>query len=156
MSEVRKYRVINRLTQLALNGTGMRVEDALNRADAGLRTLQPGFEKTLEQVIGQMAADFGPAAGMRRDEADFTDLYGLALRVIDASLGAPTSGVDQAAHSLCDLVDRCSQEARWDWPAIEVHIASLNLLLVSRTLSPDGREAVLTGLQKVSRGKDAA
>ena len=38
------------------------------------------------------------------------------------------SGLDDAARAFCDLADICSEVGRWDWPAVDVHIAALHML----------------------------
>ncbi len=150
MTDVRKYRVKTRLNSTVFDGKGLMARDALKQAEAGIETLREDLEGALAESIRDIVEAFGPNADNREDQ-DPTALYVCGLAVIDACAIAPASGLDKVAHSLCTLADSFGTHGRWDWPSVDVHIATLQLLYSDRTLSPAARSTVLAGLAEVNR-----
>jgi hypothetical protein len=150
MSMVRKFRAPNRLSMLVRASGGVMAKDALAAADAALEPLRAESLAVLDAALAEIEARFGKPAAATRGEAAFQDLYTLALRIIDVSGFLPGSCVDQAAISLCALVDNCAEAKSWRWDAIDVHLNALRLLRTT-DLNPEQRRAVIEGLNKVSQ-----
>ena len=150
MSVVRKFRAPNRLSMLIKASGGVMAKDALEAADAALEPLRAPSLAILDAAIAEIDSRFGKTAAATRGGETFQDLYALALKIIDVSGFLPGSCVDQAAISLCALVDHCSEAGAWRWDAIDVHVNALRLLR-SADLTPDQRRAVIDGLNKVSQ-----
>lgn len=160
MTPVRKLRVRNRLGAMILDGSGVSFARATAQAEKALEAMRPGLMVSLREQIEGLAGRYGEIAGAGRDGADFMAVYNDVMAIIDLSAAAPGAGVDQAAHSLCDVIDRCAMADRWDWPAVEVHISALQLLASEAPLDAAARQGMLDGLTKVARkaaaGRDAA
>jgi len=150
MTDVRKYRVKTRLNTTVFDGKGLMARDALKQAEAGIETLRDELESALAESIREIVEAFGPGAE-NREAQDPTSLYVCGLAVIDACAIVPASGLDKVAHSLCTLADSFVTNGRWDWPSVDVHIATLQLLYSDRTLSTAARNTVLAGLAEVNR-----
>ena len=147
---VRKFRAPNRLSMLVRANGGVMAKDALAAADAALEPLRAESLGVLDAALAEIEGQFGKTAAATRASAAYQDLYTLALRIIDVSGFLPGSCVDQAAISLCALVDNCAEAGGWRWDAIDVHINALRLLRTA-DLSPEQRRAVIDGLNKVSQ-----
>ncbi|MBO9708210.1 MAG: chemotaxis protein CheE [Caulobacter sp.] len=147
---VRKFRPPNRLSMLVKASGGKRVKEALEAADAALEPLRAPSLAILDAALADIEARFGPAAGAGREGEGFQDLYALSLRIIDVAGFLPESSVDQAAVSLCALVDHCAEAGAWRWDAVDVHVHALRLLR-GGALEPDQRKAMIEGLNKVSQ-----
>jgi hypothetical protein len=150
VTEARKYRVKTRLNTLAFDGKGLMARDALMQAEAGVESMREALEETLADSVREIVEVFGPGAPDREGQ-DPMSLYVFGLAVIDACAIAPESGLDKVAHSLCTLADSFGSSERWDWQAVDVHIATLQLLHSDRTLSAAARNTVLAGLAEVNR-----
>lgn len=149
MSKVRKFKVKTKLSTVALRG-GITAAEALSRADEALDPYRGEALVVIDALLGEMAARFGPGAAGREVE-DLEDLYMLASRVIDASIGLSEAGVDRTAHALCTLVDLSLENGVRDWEAIEVHIEALRLLRRhGHSFSPAEQDRVLDGLKTVT------
>ncbi|MGR4864943.1 chemotaxis protein CheE [Caulobacter sp. LARHSG274] len=150
MSVVRKFRAPNRLSALVKAGGGKLAKDALAAADAAMEPLRAPSLAVLDAALAEIDRRFGQSAASARNAEAHATLYALALRIIDVSGFLPGSCVDQAAISLCALVDGCAEAGVWRWDAVDVHIHALRLLRTSG-LTPDQRRAVIQGLNKVSQ-----
>jgi len=146
---VRKFRPQNRIRALAFAGSGLLAKDAIASAQAGLETLRGAATETVLATIAEMERRFGSRVA-DRDGAEPMGLYGLAATIIDASSCLPEACLDEAAKSLCDLVDQCAEAGAWNWPAVDVHIATLQLLSSQTSLSRDERKKIISGLAAVN------
>ena len=148
MSEVRIFRVPNKLGHKILKTGGMKAMEALAR---GKRALDDMREPSLAQInglISEIVRVYSRAS--RKGDEDFQELYQLASRIIDSAAPVSELEIDRAAFHLCELVDRCAGLGRWDWPAIDVHIDALQLLrLDGGKLPPEARAQIFLGLKKI-------
>ena len=72
-----------------------------------------------------------------------------AVRLIGLPNLCGLDALENAAHSLCDLLDRLITTGKWDRDGVEVHIKAHRLL---RSLPPEAAaaaEPILDGLRKV-------
>lgn len=149
MSSVKMFRVPNRIGRIALGNGGVTARDAIKAADAAVDGVRPQFLETMDKALREIELRFGPAAGSR-DAEPLRDLYELALRIVDMSLGLPDSGVDEAARALCELADRCIARSVNHWEAIDLHLQALHLLRAhGQSFTAEQRDHVLVGLKQV-------
>ncbi|MEJ0058817.1 MAG: hypothetical protein WDM79_04165 [Terricaulis sp.] len=76
---------------------------------------------------------------------DTEQVYELAVFVLDIA-GIYMPALCRAAHSLCELVHRMKAAGKWDWPAIDVHVSAMRLLLEMKEGSDASAKVVLDGL----------
>ena len=144
---VRFRKRTNSLAAMVDNPNGMRVEDALRKADTNLESikdiLQVEVEKNLDELIGLL-----DGAATRPDANVLNDAY---LRSNQVSGMAGTAGLaplGQAAFSLCELLDRLSTAGRWNAEAVAVHLNAMRLLRKAQELTGESKH-ILMGLREV-------
>ena len=148
MSEVRLFRVPNRLRQKILKTGGPKVQEALAQAQQNLDQLREPSLKIIDGLVAEIVQAYGRAT--RKGDEDFAELYMLASRIIDAAAPVPELEIDRGAFHLCALVDRCTGLGRWDWPSVDVHINALQLLRNDEGALPAAARAqIFHGLKKV-------
>lgn len=148
MSAVRFLFPKVRLAELIRSPGGLSVADALRRAEAGLEEIRPTCLADLAALL-DMAEASSARLGETFDDAALADLYAITVRAIGAGRVCGAPGVDEAATSLCDLLDHLRNSGRCDREAVAVHVRAWRLLM-NPDLPPDGAERVLEGLRKVS------
>jgi hypothetical protein len=137
-----------RLAQLLRTPGGLPVEEAVAAAQANLAELKPlcmGELHTLLEAAEKVFARLGSAY----DDDAVSELYETAVRGIGLGDVCGAGSVDVALHSLCDLLDHLKTHQRYDAEAVGVHLRAWRLL-ISIELPPEGAQAVLAGLNKVS------
>lgn len=127
MTAARKFKVRNRLRAAMFDGGGKLVVDAISDAQIELGALAEACEATIQEVIANITATWGRGAS-NRDATEPMDLYACVLKIIDASACSTIRGLPEACNSFCDLLDHCTEAGAWDWPAVDVHIATLQIL----------------------------
>lgn len=146
---VRKFRPPNRLASMIKDRGGILAKDALAAAEANVEALRESSLAALDAALEAIEARFGPGAPDRGSE-EFETLYTMTLKVVDVSGFAADAGVDEAAVSLCALVDACAEAQAWRWDAVDVHLSALRLLRnVGASLPAEHRRGMLDGLHKV-------
>lgn len=150
MSEAKKFRVQSKIARVAFGHGGITANRALRQADLALEPLREPCLAQLDAALADINARYGPDA-LGREAAPFEPLYQLSARVIELSLFAPNSGLEDAGRALCTLVDLMEEAGQWSWVSVDVHIQTLNLLRASGPrMTPAQRETLLAGLGKVS------
>ncbi|MBI1686906.1 chemotaxis protein CheE [Caulobacter hibisci] len=148
---VRKFRPPNRLAAMIKDRGGILAKDAIAAAEANVETLRDSSLAALDEALEGIEARFGATAPGRAGE-DFETLYTMTLKIIDVAGFAADAGVDEAAVSLCALVDGCADAGVWRWDAVDVHLSALRLLRnVGASLPADQRRGMLDGLHKVAQ-----
>lgn len=145
MSVVRKFRPKLALTALMKAPGGMYANEALKRADVALDGLKDQCLDGIDVALDQME-------GLRKVSSDgkfdIETMYALSGGVIDLCGGASQGGLETAARSLCDYLDRLGEGEKLDLRGIDVHISSMRLLHRSPA-PPEARQAILEGLAQV-------
>lgn len=122
--------------------------EAVERATSNLEGLQEAGGEQLDAGLAQMDLIFA-RYGDAFDGDLIAEHYGVAVGLIGLPSLCGLDALENAAHSLCDLLDRLGTTGRWDREGVQVHIQALRLL---RNL-PAGTDAVaapvLDGLRKV-------
>jgi hypothetical protein len=148
MSQVRMFRVPNKLRQKILKAGGMRTIEALAKGQDALDALREPSLAQIDQVLVEINRTFGRAN--RKGDEDLLPLYMLSTRIIDAAAPVSELEIDRAAFHLCSLLDRCMALGRHDWPAVDVHLDALQLLRMDEGKLPEAaRASIFAGLQKV-------
>jgi len=138
-----------RLAQQLRTPGGLPVAEAVAAAAANLAELKPACIAELQQLLDAAEAVFA-RMGQAFDDGVMGELYDAAVRGIGLGEVCGAGSVDVALHSLCDLVDHLRTQKRYDAEAIGVHLRAWRLLM-STELPPEGAQAVLAGLNKVSK-----
>jgi len=137
-----------RLTQQLKTPGGLPVAEAIAAAEANLAELKPMCIGELQQLLEAAEKTFS-RLGPAYDEAGVVELYQTAVRGVGLGDVCGAGSVDVALHSLCDLLDHLQTHQRYDAEAVGVHLRAWRLL-ISTELPPEGAQAVLAGLNKVS------
>ena len=137
-----------RLAALLRTPGGPPVEEALTAASANLKTLKPACINELDDLLKAAETIFA-RLGSTFDADGLGELYDTAVRGIGLGDVCGAGSVDVALHSLCDLIDHLLTHQRYDADAVGVHLRAWRLL-ISTELPPEGAQAVLAGLNKVS------
>lgn len=146
---VRKFRPPNRLASMIKDRGGLLAKDAIAAAEANVETLRESSLASLDEALEAIEARFGAGVPGRAAE-DFETLYTLTLKIVDVAGFAADAGVDEAAVSLCALVDACAEAGAWRWDAVDVHLSALRLLRnLGAQLPAEQRRGMLDGLHKV-------
>ncbi len=137
----------NRLAKVMRKPGGVRVEDALQRADENLEDIREECLASVDEQLDQIER-MAREAGASPTEPASLAIYQLSndIHAVAGVFGLTELG--HAAFSLCELVDRLRARGRWSQPAVEVHLSAFRLLR-----NPDGatdRSAVLDGLRRVT------
>lgn len=149
MSDVRLFRVPNKLREKILKSGGPRALEILAKADKIMVEMRPPCLEDINSLIDQIIKTYGQAT--RKGDEDFQGLYTLAANIIDISAPVAEMEIDRAAFFLCELVDRCSARGQWDWPSVDVHINALQLLRMDgANLPAAARMKIFSGLQKIN------
>src|ERR1700741_3458144 len=138
----------HRLDQQLKKPGGLPVAEAIEAAQANLAVLKPQCMGEL-YVLLEAAETVFAKLGSTYDEAAVAQLYATAVRGIGLGDVCGAGSVDRALHSLCDLLDPLQTPQRYGAEAVGVHLRAWRLL-ISTELPPQGAQAVLAGLKKVS------
>jgi hypothetical protein len=146
--QVRMFRPENKLSMVLQNG-GMLASEALSNGNKVMKELRKPALKSIDRLIEVMGKQYG--AQSRHGDEDFQGLYDLSARIIDICGPVADLQIHRAAFSLCELVDRCAGQAAWDWPSVDVHMNSLQLLSQAGAgLQPAQRKVILEGLDRLT------
>lgn len=136
------------LTQLLKKPGGVPVAEAVAAAQANLAGLKPQCMAELHTLLEAAEKVFG-GLGATYDDAGVSSLYQTAVRGIGLGDVCGAGSVDVALTSLCDLLDHLKTNERYDAEAVGVHLRAWRLL-ISTEIPPEGAQAVLAGLNRVS------
>ena len=137
-----------RLAEQLRTPGGLPVCDAIAAASANLAELKPACISELQQRLESAEAVFARLGG-EFDDAGVVALYETAVGGIGLGEVCGAGSVDVALHSLCDLLDHLRIARKYDAEAVGVHLRAWRLL-ISTELAPEGAQAVLAGLNRVS------
>lgn len=148
MSTVRFVFPKPRLAALLRLPGGLPVAEALERAQRSLEEIKPTCIAELQALLELSEARF-EAMGDTPDPESVVELYAVAVRGIGGGEVCGAPAVDQVLTSLCDLLDALRNQGRFERDAIGVHLSAWRLL-IGDALPPEGADAILEGLAKVS------
>lgn len=130
---------------------GKTAGQAIEDAEKGLESLQAESMVELNCVL-KSAEELYARAGGKFNAMVVNAFYDL----INGAVGLPTASKDRAIDtmlvSLADLLDYYRTSGEWGDKSVQVHLSTFQLLLRTEgARDRDGTEAILSGLQKVSR-----
>jgi hypothetical protein len=130
---------------------GKTAGQAIEDAEKGLESLQAESMVELNRVL-KSAEELYARAGGKFNAMVVNAFYDL----INGAVGLPTASKDRAIDtmlvSLADLLDYYRTSGEWGDKSVQVHLSTFQLLLRTEgARDRDGTEAILSGLQKVSR-----
>ena len=137
-----QYRPKLALYDILAKGGGVSVVTAMQRADAAVEAHRAEATKALGVTLAKLDA-LAAARTLAPDE-----FYEHSTFVLDIA-GIFQPPLCRAANSLCDLVQRMKAAERWDWPSIDVHLASMRLLAGKTDDKDPAVQTVLNGLGAV-------
>ena len=144
MTQVRATKIKSTLAaQLARPG-GRTIADAKRLAEAGLQSHKAGVMEDLGRLIGQLE-DLCVAA----DDSRSARVYALASGLVDMAGFFDTGPLYNAGYSLCDLSERMQANGIWSWPAVEVHVKALRLILAGGCKAGAESDVLMQGLKRV-------
>ena len=127
MTVITHARRKSRLAKMIDSAGGVSIGIALTRARANIADLRArGLEEISRHIDDLVALEppTDPEATLRT----LHQVYRSANHVIDAAAPFDLEEICAVAISLCDVVDRASDGADFDWRILTVHIQSLRLL----------------------------
>ncbi|MDP1874270.1 hypothetical protein [Phenylobacterium sp.] len=148
MSSVRIHRPKYALAAMLRKPGGTTVAEAVVRAETNLEGLQEAAWLQLDSGLAQMEALFA-RYGDVFDGDLIAEHYRLAVSLIGLPSLCDLDALENAAHSLCDLLDRLATTGRWDRGGVQVHVQALRLLRSLPAGADAVAEPVLDGLRKV-------
>ncbi len=150
MSDVRVFKVENRLAKVmrlpggrtvgeALRGANTRVASIRERCLVALATKGAQLQRLSEQA--KAGDDTGSLAALY---ATANDIYSIA-----GAFGMKEAA--EAAYRLCDLVDDSPERDAINWPAVAVHVDGVRFLCSEAGAADTPvRKAIITGLREVA------
>ena len=147
-SSVRVFKVDNPLTAVVKRPGGKTVEQAVKAAEVRVEAVRDSCIAALAEKAEQLAPL--AAAGRRGEPGALDALYDLANAIYGIASTFEMVPLAQAAFSLCDVADGFRGGEPANWPAIDVHVDGIRLLI---TMGPQigaaGAESILDGLKRV-------
>lgn len=144
------YEPETRLKSMVNRSDGMRVSEAVKKAEANVQSYKATGVASMDEKIQQLVEICDRMrAGVT--EADERKVYLLSNDIFDAAgmFGEPE--LSEAAYSLCEMIGNRADRVPLSWDAVNVHISSMRLLRQSAgDTDAAGRQAVLQGLRKVT------
>lgn len=144
MSEVRTTKIKSPLAKQLARPGGRTIADAQRLAETGLQSHKAGVMEDLGRLIGQLEALCIAASPEGRDR-----VYVLASALVDMAGFFDTGPLYSAGYSLCDLSERMQTLGVWSWPAVEVHVKALRLILAGGCKVGAESDVLLQGLKSV-------
>jgi hypothetical protein len=123
---------------------GISIDVALKRADQAIENYRGQAMSALRTKMTTLEA----VARARAAPPDIEQVYELSMFVLDIA-GIYLPALCRAAHSLCELAHRMRAAEKWDWPAVDVHVSAMRLLLEMKEGSDASAKVVLDGLGAV-------
>jgi len=151
VSEAKIFKVKTRMSQVALGRGGITAGEAIDRAEAAVELTYGAAIAQIDRLLARLEAGYG-LEGKTREDADYERVYSMASQIIDISICLRDSLLDQAARSLCDLIDLSTELKVWDPQSVGVHIQVMRLLRqAGEEMKKVEREKLVDGLHKVTR-----
>lgn len=144
MTEVRATKIKSSLASQLSRPGGRTIADAQRLAETGLQSHKAGVMEDLGRLISQLEA-----LCVSKTPEGQARVYGLASALVDMSGFFDTGPFYSAGYSLCDLSERMQAAGTWSWPAVEVHVKALRLILTGGCKSGADSDVLLQGLRSV-------
>lgn len=151
MSEIIYHQPPRRLAELMRRPGGLKLSDALKRAEQGLHFMQDACLESIDEAIGRVAGTLDKLTAAPQDATALAELYAAGDEIVGLAGPAQLEPLGAAAYSLCELVDRFQAGARVLPAAVKVHLDALVMLRrpPAEIGGPVAARAVLAGLKQV-------
>ena len=150
MSDVRVFKIENRLAKVISLPGGKTVAEALRGADVRIATVRDACLATLAEK-GLRLQRLGELAQSGSADEAITGIYSVANDIFSVASAFQMPELAEAAYSLCDLADDSRPRETINWSAIAVHIDGVRLLASDAgSHDPATRDAVVSGLRAVA------
>jgi hypothetical protein len=142
----RRFKPVLPLTAKMRVKGGIHSGEAIRRADTSLRAMREGCLASIDALLDRLDVLAKPA---QQSAAGIEQLYRSSSDILDLCGPAGQVGLDAAARSLCDYLDRIAEGERLDLRGVNVHVSAMRML--HRTpASGAERSAVLAGLGQLT------
>jgi hypothetical protein len=148
-SPARVFKVENQLAKVVKLPGGKTVEQAVQAAEVRVEAVRETCIAALIEKADQLTA---LAAAGRRGEAAaaLNAIYDLGNAIYGIASTFELVTLSHAAFSLCDLADGFRGGEPVNWPAIDVHVDGIRLLVtMGSAIGQAGEESILDGLKRV-------
>ena len=148
MSQARTFKVTSNLARQIHEPGGRRVADAQRLAGEALEAHREAAMTAIAATLTGMEklCDEGP-------EGVGDAVYAQASSIVDLAGYFDTGPLFEAAYSLCEVVDRMNNAQTWGWPAVQVHVQAMRLILAGGCRAGRASETLLAGLRSVTESR---
>lgn len=145
---VRIFAVENKLGQIAREPGGRRPEDAVKAAEGRIESVRGASTAVLAEKAEQLTVL--AAQGRAGDASALDPIYDVSNAAFGIASAFGLNALAEAAFSLCDLADCFRSGEPTNWPAIDVHVDGIRLLVGLGGKSGDAAaDTILDGLRRV-------
>ncbi len=150
MSDVRVFKVENRLAKVMRLPGGRTVAEAIRGADSRVASIRDRCLTTLA-AKGVQLQRLSEEAKASLDADALAALYATANDIYSIAGAFGMKEAAEAAYSLCDLVDESPERDAINWPAVKVHVDGVRFLCSEAgAVDSPVRVAIITGLREVA------
>jgi hypothetical protein len=150
MSDVRVFKVENRLAKVIRLPGGRTVAEALRGADTRVASIRDRCLVSLA-AKGVQLHRLAEQAKSGADPASLSEVYATANEIFSIAGAFGMREAAEAAYSLCDLVDDSSEREAVNWPAVDVHVDGVRFLCSEAGAEHTPiRAAIVEGLRAVA------
>lgn len=123
---------------------GATAAELLSRAQANL-------DGQREHALGLLAGDVDRLAALcaARSPGAEAEVYALSSALVDIAGLLSIDPFYEAAYSLCETASHMEAAGTWRWPAVEVHVRALSLILLAPAERSPAAVQLLDGLKAV-------
>ncbi|MBU1345612.1 MAG: chemotaxis protein CheE [Alphaproteobacteria bacterium] len=145
MTQARTFKVKSSLAYKIKEPGGRLVRDAERMATEALNTHRDDVMANVATILDQL-----DVVCARKADDGGPQIYALAASMIDVAGFFDTGPLYDAAYSLCDISDRMIANDHWRWPAVQVHLQALRLILAGGCRTGRTSDMLLEGLRSVA------
>lgn len=150
MSDVKVFKVENRLAKVIRLPGGRTVADALRGADTRVASIRDRCLISLA-AKGLQLQRLSEQAKADQDANSLAALYATANDIYSIAGAFGMKEAAEAAYSLCDLLDNSPEREAINWPAVDVHVDGVRFLCSEAGAADTPmRGAIITGLREVA------
>jgi hypothetical protein len=151
--DARMFFVDSRFEQLARRPGGVAREEALERAQAEIDEIKPGFGDWLDAELQELSKVIGQNGPDGSNDANWIDIaYILSLRIRDVGTTMGFDLVTFVANNLSEIFEAINAGAEYRADLIDCHIQALLLARQERyrNLRPEQLPELSSGLRRVA------
>ena len=150
MSDVRVFKIENRLAKVVKLPGGRTVADALRSADNRVAAIRNDCIASLAAKGAQLQQQ-AERARSQADPAALAGVYTTANEMFGIASTFAMTELAEAAYGLCDLVDDTRTPATINWGAIDVYVNGVRFLgSEAGQVESAARSAIVAGLREVA------